>query len=142
MSRGLVLLIVAAAAASAQQSYSPCLLALFDASDALEIALDACSTQYEADIDKFENNPKCRTLYYDAATCDPLVANFNKCGTKAVKLLKADNTFDEAAFKETTLKNKCSADAKFIAAYPKCKISTMKYFNYHQLLECLIDAEY
>ncbi|XP_018009175.1 uncharacterized protein LOC108666761 [Hyalella azteca] len=144
MSRGLVLLIVAAAAASTQAADSACFLALLDAQIALSPGWSACMTQYNADIMKLNAAPNC-SFYaesYDAPTCDPIVANFMKCVLKAAKLLKADNTFDDAAFKATTLQNKCSADAKFIAAYPTCKNSTMKYLNVARLIACLLSAVY
>ncbi|XP_018019828.1 uncharacterized protein LOC108676271 [Hyalella azteca] len=145
MSRGLVLFIVAAAAASAQAAYSACYLALSDARNAVEkTASPACSPQYTADIEKFMANPNCSYFakLYDAATCDPIVARFSKCMVKAAKLLQGGNTFNDAAFKATTLLNKCSADAKFIAAYPTCKNSTMKYMNLNRLFQCLMKAVY
>ncbi|XP_018024486.1 uncharacterized protein LOC108680214 isoform X1 [Hyalella azteca] len=147
MSRGLVLLIVATAAASAQAAYSACYWAVNDAMKAVPTAaqLSACSSQCSAnaaDIQKFLANPNCSMSAdpYDAATCDPIIANCTKCVLKAAKLLKADNTFDETAFKATTLQNKCSADAKFKAAYPTCKNSTMKYLNLSRLFRCLFTA--
>ncbi|XP_018020633.1 uncharacterized protein LOC108677000 [Hyalella azteca] len=140
MSRGLVLLIVAATTASAQAAISACWSALPDfETTVVNAAYPVCNSQYAADNAKYMANPKCNTVYlYDAATCDPIAANYMKCALKAAKLLKADNTFDDAAFK-AMLKN-CSADATFIAAYPTCKNSTMKYLNFDQLFRCLIDA--
>ncbi|XP_018025814.1 uncharacterized protein LOC108681302 [Hyalella azteca] len=139
MSRGLVLLIVAAAAASTQAAWSACTTALYEAREALKTAGSACLSQYSADIEKYVANPNCTSsdLWYGEDTCNAIVANAMKCIVKAVKLLKADNTFDDAAFKATTLKNKCSADAKFIAAYPKCRNHTMKYWRLDQLCNCL-----
>ncbi|XP_018020062.1 uncharacterized protein LOC108676494 [Hyalella azteca] len=144
MSRGLVLLIVAAAAASAQAAPSACYSALDDANRAVSnTAESACSSLFTADIiAKYNANKNCSffAVPYDVAACDPIIANINKCALKAVKLLKANNTFDDAAFKATTLKNKCSADAKFKAAYPTCKNSTMKYLNLFRLFQCLMNA--
>ncbi|XP_018024161.1 uncharacterized protein LOC108679929 [Hyalella azteca] len=144
MSRGLVLLIVAGAAASAQAD-SVCYSTLQEAFFAwTETAWDACHLQYTApDID-LATRGYCSvwSKSYDVAKCDPLWANYSKCGLKAAKLLKADNTFDDAAFKATMLQNECSADAKFIAAYPTCKNSTMKYLNFGRLNVCLQKALY
>ncbi|XP_018020115.1 uncharacterized protein LOC108676540 [Hyalella azteca] len=146
MSRGLVLLTVVAAAASAQAALSACTSAVFDANgNVVKTTWYACKPQYEADVQKFNKNPNCSGLpspSYDVATCDPIIANYMACGLIAATLLKADNTFDDAAFKASALQNKCSADAKFIAAYPTCKNSTMKYFNYNRLFTCLMKAVY
>ncbi|XP_018009174.1 uncharacterized protein LOC108666760 [Hyalella azteca] len=144
MPRGLVLLIVVAAAASTQAAYSDCFLTLNYARDAVSAtAWSACSPQYTVDLGIF-TKMDCN-LYaksYNAPKCDPVIANYMKCAVKAVGLLKADNTFDDAAFKATTLQNKCSADAKFIAAYPKCMNYTMKYMNVGRLIACLVSAVY
>ncbi|XP_018019786.1 uncharacterized protein LOC108676242 [Hyalella azteca] len=140
MPRGLVLLMVAAAAASAQAADSPCYSVMFNARDAVYAkGVPACLPQYTADIAKYNANPNCATFAKspDMDTCDSIVANFSKCLVKAVNLLKADNTFDDAAFKATTLQNKCSADAKFISVYPTCKNSTMKYLNLIRLINCI-----
>ncbi|XP_018024487.1 uncharacterized protein LOC108680214 isoform X2 [Hyalella azteca] len=147
MSRGLVLLIVATAAASAQAADSACYSALVDANRALSRTVEtACLSLFTADVfAKYNANPNCSVMFanpYDVAACDPIIANISLCAVKAVKLLKADNTFDDAAFKATTLQNKCSADPKFIAAYPKCKNSTMKYLNVSRLFLCLMNAVY
>ncbi|XP_018013102.1 uncharacterized protein LOC108670159 [Hyalella azteca] len=145
MLRGFVILIVAAAAASAQDAAPACLMTLNDAANAMtRTARSVCYPQYTADVVKFDNNPNCNiyaTSYY-ATTCDPIVANYMKCTLKAAKLLKVNNTFDEAAFKATTLKNKCSTDAKFIAAYPPCKNSTMKYLHVSRFIFCLMQNTY
>ncbi|XP_018015520.1 uncharacterized protein LOC108672385 [Hyalella azteca] len=143
MSRGFVLFIVAAAAASAQAADSACYSALLDASNAVGgTAWSACSPQYSADLVKYLTYRNCAIFTeQDAATCDSMIANYSKCGLKAAKLLKADNTFDDAAFKATTLQNKCSADAKFIAGYPTCVKSTMKYLNFLRLFNCLVNGK-
>ncbi|XP_018016439.1 uncharacterized protein LOC108673162 [Hyalella azteca] len=142
MTRALMLLIAAAAASSAAGT-SPCKMALEVGNQNIMWTSDAynCYLQYQTDADKFSTNSKCTNYLsltgYDAATCDPLVFNYIKCSLQAAKLLKPDNTLDDAAFQAIALNNQCSTDTNFAKAYPNCKSTTMKYLNVIRLFVCL-----
>ncbi|XP_018024969.1 uncharacterized protein LOC108680606 [Hyalella azteca] len=138
MFRCLALLIVTAATVPAQAS-SACHGAL-DSGYTLVMAgaQNACVQEYKAYSLSFFKIAKCVSVdAYDAATCDPKQYASSKCLLAAAKLLKADNTLDDVAFKTIALKKKCNSDSKFAAAYPKCKNSTMKYLNFNRFFDCL-----
>ncbi|XP_018016441.1 uncharacterized protein LOC108673164 [Hyalella azteca] len=141
MTRALMLLIAAAAAASSAAGVSPCREAMAEGNDVIATASYTCYEQHRDDWDKFSSNSKCTNITsltrYDAATCDPILFKYSKCSLQVTKLLKPNNTMDHKAFQTITLKNKCSTDANFAKAYPKCKRTTMKYLNVIRLFVCL-----
>ncbi|XP_047738772.1 uncharacterized protein LOC125178613 isoform X3 [Hyalella azteca] len=104
-------------------------------------AATTCPTKYRTATNSYYANPNCPwqegSPPYNAEVCDPILFDFMKCQLNATGLLKADGSFDDAAFKKTTLQNKCSSDTKFPTAYKSCKDSTMKYLNYIRFLYCL-----
>ncbi|XP_018019461.1 uncharacterized protein LOC108675915 [Hyalella azteca] len=102
---------------------------------------EKCSLQYKTDTDKF-SKLRCYVFstQYDAANCDPLLFNGWLCALKKKGLLKSDNTLNDVAFQNISLRNKCSTDTNFSQAYPNCKSSTMKYLNILRLLFCLFRA--
>ncbi|XP_018016435.2 uncharacterized protein LOC108673159 [Hyalella azteca] len=144
MTRALMLLIAAAAAAFAAE-LSPCKQELFTGYYSFDTGLaDPCYVQNKADVDKFIETTVCsymdKVTGYDAATCDPLFFNYMKCALKKRGLLNSNNTLKDKAFQTIALKNKCSTDTNFSKAYPKCKKSTMKYLNILRLFLCLYEA--
>ncbi|XP_047738774.1 uncharacterized protein LOC125178615 isoform X1 [Hyalella azteca] len=143
MNRGLLLLVVAAASVSAQDVFSTCALALQSLDYNMEVTVATCTKKYSTALQSYNTNPNCSWFvgpaFPNAEVCDPIVIGFNKCLLKTTGLLKADGSFDDAAFKKTALQNKCSSDAKFSTAYQPCRDSTRKYLNYNRFLYCLWD---
>ncbi|XP_047738770.1 uncharacterized protein LOC125178613 isoform X1 [Hyalella azteca] len=105
-------------------------------------AATTCPTKYQTAINSYYANQNCSWDYgsqpHSVEVCDPIVMDYNKCALKAVGLLKADGSFDDAAFQKTTLQNKCSSDAKFSTAYKPCRDSTMKYLNFPRFIICQV----
>ncbi|XP_018020123.1 uncharacterized protein LOC108676546, partial [Hyalella azteca] len=133
MNRGLLLLVVAATSVSAQGVLSPCGQAVYSEYNSQERATGTCPIKYSTAIYSYNINPNCPwqegSPPYNVEVCDPILFDFMKCRLNATGLLKADGSFNDAAFKKTTLQNKCSSDAKFSTAYQPCRDSTMKYLN-------------
>ncbi|XP_018010937.1 uncharacterized protein LOC108668262 [Hyalella azteca] len=140
MNRALLLLVVAAASVSAAPS--TCLSALSSAHMKLvELAAGTCKEKYWTADYSFSSDRNCSYMYglapHNVEFCDPIVMNYMKCILKTSGLLKADGSFDDTAFKKTTLQNKCTSDTKFSTAYQPCRDSTMKYLNYLRFVYCL-----
>ncbi|XP_018019497.1 uncharacterized protein LOC108675950 [Hyalella azteca] len=142
MNRGLLLLVVAATSVSAQTVPSTCFLAFQSGINNMNNAVSTCPTKYRTATNSYYANPNCSRDYgskpHNVEVCNPIVFDYNKCALKDVGLLKADGSFDDAAFKKTTLQNKCSSDIKFSTAYQPCRDSTMKYLNFARFLACLM----
>ncbi|XP_018016496.1 uncharacterized protein LOC108673216 [Hyalella azteca] len=100
-----------------------------------------CYYKYITDFTRYVTTPGCwdsmQIEAYNAAVCDPIPFSYMKCVVQAAGLLNSDGSFNDAAFKTTTLQNKCSSDTAFSTAYQSCSNSTMKYMNYPRLFVCL-----
>ncbi|XP_018020265.1 uncharacterized protein LOC108676659 [Hyalella azteca] len=138
MNRGLLLLVVAATSVSAQTVPSTCANALYLGLN--NLTFEACQIKYSTAVASFNTN--CANFMgspgYNGEVCDPIVFDYMKCVLKTSGLLKADGSFDDAAFKKTNLQNKCSSDAKFSTVYQPCRDSTMKYLNLPRFIICLM----
>ncbi|XP_018007469.1 uncharacterized protein LOC108665245 [Hyalella azteca] len=111
-------------------------------------AMEDCCIGYKLDMDKTTWNSyskrKCN-IYdslnnYDVAGCDPLPYWCAKCVLKSKKLLKPDDTLDDAAFQKNLLSNKCSSETSFENAYTNCKSSSMQRLNFLKFMACIVQA--